>query len=287
MNRNMPAAPSGRPLAGVSYDVSPKALSRWDESIAAKETESDNSISILDVIGFDPWTGEGTTAKRIAGALRSIGAERDVVVNINSPGGDMFEGLAIYNMLREHKGNVTVKVLGIAASAASIIAMAGNEVQIARAGFLMIHNAWILAMGNRHDMREAADFLEPFDRAMADIYAARTDESVKTIQNMMDDETYIGGSDAVDQGFADSLLPSDEIGHKAKADLHATRRVDVALAKAGMPRTERRKLLQAFSTPSAAEAGTQDAADDTPSAVFKPEGAVTNVSSQLTQGVFP
>ncbi|MBN0106041.1 Clp protease ClpP, partial [Pseudomonas aeruginosa] len=90
-------------------------------------------------IGYDWWTGEGVTAKRIAGALRAIGGDVDVTVNINSPGGDVFEGLAIYNLLREHKGKVTVRVLGLAASAASFIAMAADEVKIARAGFLMIH----------------------------------------------------------------------------------------------------------------------------------------------------
>ncbi|MFT2622165.1 head maturation protease, ClpP-related, partial [Escherichia coli] len=74
----------------------------------------------------------------------------------NSPGGDMFEGLAIYNLLREHEGEVNVKVLGLAASAGSVIAMAGDTVQIARAGFLMIHNAWVVAMGNRNDLRELA-----------------------------------------------------------------------------------------------------------------------------------
>lgn len=72
----------------------------------------------------------------------------DVTVNINSPGGDMFEGLAIYNLLREYQGKVTVKVLGIAASAASVIAMAGDDIQIGRGAFLMIHNCWVVAMGS-------------------------------------------------------------------------------------------------------------------------------------------
>lgn len=85
----------------------------------------------------------------------------NVTVNINSPGGDMFEGLAIYNLLREYSGKVTVKVLGIAASAASIIAMAGDEIQIGRGAFLMIHNCWIVMIGNRHDLAKAAIDIEP------------------------------------------------------------------------------------------------------------------------------
>lgn len=87
---------------------------------------------------------------------------------------------------------MTIKVLGMAASAASIIAMAGDEVQVARAGFLMIHNAWTLAAGNRHDFREFADYLEPFDAAMADVYVARTGLDAKTVATMMDGETWIG-----------------------------------------------------------------------------------------------
>jgi ATP-dependent Clp protease protease subunit len=124
------------------------------------------------VIGQDPWTGEGVTSKADRGALRPS-ARSDVTVNINSPGGDFFEGIAIYSLLREHPHNVTVKVMGLAASAASIIAMAGDKIEISDIGFLMVHNAWALAVGNRHDMREAADTLEPFDDAMAGLYAAR------------------------------------------------------------------------------------------------------------------
>ncbi|MEW6462943.1 MAG: head maturation protease, ClpP-related [Pseudomonadota bacterium] len=253
MRRNMPAAHAGAPVAGLRFDLSPRALDRWNPSIQAAAVD-DNSISIFDVIGQDYWTGEGVTAKRIAGALRAIG-EDDVVVNVNSPGGDMFEGLAIYNLLREHQGHVTVKILGVAASAASIIAMAGDEVQIARAGFLMIHNAWTYAAGNRHDFRAYADYLEPFDAAMADVYVARSGQDAKAIERMMDGETWIGGSKAIDQGFADTLLASDEVaaGDERPAAL-AVRRVENALRASGMPRSEAVRLISDF------KAGLRDAA---------------------------
>lgn len=255
MRRTMPAANAGAPAAGVRFDLSPKALNRWNPAIQAAASD-DNSISVFDVIGQDYWTGEGVTAKRIAGALRAIG-DRDVVVNINSPGGDMFEGLAIYNLLREHKGRVTVKVLGVAASAASIIAMAGDEVQVARAGFLMIHNAWMVAAGNRHDYKAYAEYLEPFDASMADIYAARSGQDVKSVQKMMDGETWIGGSAALDQGFADSLLASDEIeAGEEKPAAQAVRRVESALRASGMPRTEAMRLISDF------KASLRDAAGD-------------------------
>jgi ClpP class serine protease len=160
---------------------------------------------------------------------------------------------------------VTIKVLGLAASAASIIAMAGDEIQVARSGFLMVHNGWTIAAGNRHQFREVADMMEPFDAAMGDIYSARTGGDLKSMQKLMDAETWIGGSAAVEQGFADSLLDSDSIkeGTKAQVGLIAARKLDLILAKQGMPRSERRSLIQEIKsgTPCAAEPGTQDAAD--------------------------
>lgn len=263
LKRTMPQARQIDRPNGLQWELAPQALERWTPDLMAAAPAVDNTISILDPIGQDPWTGEGVTAKRIAAALRSIGAEKDVVVNLNSPGGDLFEGMAIYNLLRDHKGSVTVKVLGIAASAASIIAMAGDEVLIARSGFLMIHDTWVVAIGNRLDLRDIADTLEPFDTAMADIYAARSGLEAKAVQKMMDAETWIGGTAAVDQGFADALLPADEVKKdaNAKGDRVAAFLLDMALAKAGMPRSERRAMLQEFKTgtPCAAGAGTQNA----------------------------
>lgn len=262
--RNMPQARSIDRPNGMQWELSPQALERWTPDLMAAD-KADNTISILDPIGVDMWTGEGVTAKRISAALRSIGASEDVVVNLNSPGGDLFEGMAIYNLLRDHKGKVTVKILGVAASAASIIAMAGDEVLIARAGFLMIHDTWVVAIGNRLDLREIADTLEPFDTAMADIYAARTGGDTKAMQKMMDKETWIGGAAAVEQGFADALLPADEVTNdkSAKASRAAPYLVDMAMAKAGMPRSERRALIQELKagTPRATDDGTPGAAE--------------------------
>lgn len=242
--KQLPVAPAGRPCAGVSSEAMPSALERWNGGIRAAGSE-DNSISIFDVIGRDYWD-EGVTAKRIAGALRAMNGE-DVTVNINSPGGDMFEGLAIYNLLREYQGKVTVKVLGIAASAASIIAMAGDEVQIGRGAFLMIHNCWVYAMGNRHDFTQLAQSLEPFDKAMADIYASRSGLDIDAVHQLMDAESYIGGSDAVEKGLADSLMSADAVSEDDDSPSAALRKLEALLAKTNTPRSERRKLLKALS----------------------------------------
>lgn len=262
--KNLPAAPEGRPCAKVTSELSPAALDRWDGGIKAANS-NDNTISIFDVIGSDYW-GEGVTANRIAGALRSMNGE-DVTVSINSPGGDMFEGLAIYNQLREYSGKVTVKVLGIAASAASIIAMAGDEVQIGRGAFLMIHNCWVVVVGNRLDLARAAQDMEPFDRAMQDIYSARSGLDAETVSGMMDNETYIGGNDAVEKGLADRLLSADEISDGDESPAAALRKLDALLAKANTPRSERRKLLKSLS---ASTPGATDNHQGKPSATDNP-----------------
>lgn len=274
--KRLPAAPEARQRPRVRSDISDKALARWNPGVRAAD-ETDRTIGIYDVIGQDYWTGEGVTAKRIAAALRSIGAG-PVTVNINSPGGDMFEGFAIYNLLREHPGEVTVKVLGLAASAASVIAMAGDTVQMSRASFLMIHNSWVIAAGNRNDLREIADFLEPFDRAMADIYAARTGLDAAAIGEMLDAETWLGGSDAIAQGFADELLASDQIAEGEKASAAAVRRLEAALRASGMSRSAAMRLISEFksSLRDAAGSGERDATDrgESESAALREAAAV-------------
>lgn len=253
--RNLPAAQAFERPEGLHWDPPSDALERWSATAAATSDQPD-TISIFDVIGTDWWTGEGVTAKRISGALRSIGT-KPVTVSINSPGGDMFEGLAIYNLLREHPAEVTVKVMGLAASAASIIAMAGDRIEVGLGSFLMIHNAWGAVVGNRHDWRAAADVFEQYDAAMADIYAARTGQPVKEVARMMDAETFMRASEAVDKGFADATFndpaPSSD-GASARAEQSARRRLDALLAKDGMPRSERRRLMrEALGMPGAAE----------------------------------
>lgn len=260
---------NNRPSSRMQWDVLPKALERWNPDLRGA-ADSDSDIGIFDVIGEDFW-GEGVTAKRISGALRSIGKGNSVTVNINSPGGDLFEGLTIYNLLREHEGEVTVKVLGLAASMASIIALAGDRVEIARGAFFMIHNSWSVSIGNRNDHREFADYLEPFDRAMGEIYSAHTGIDDVEIGEMMDRETWLGGQAAVDQGFADGLMESSVVEEtSARGERIAARKLDIALAKAGMSRSERRRLFSEFKSGmrSAAGGGTPGAAaTNTPRAV--------------------
>lgn len=236
---------------GVRSDFSDVALKRWSPDLRSGIGADDASeISILDPIGDDFW-GDAVSAKTISRALQAAGADADVVVNINSPGGNFFDGLAIYNLLREHKGHVTVKILGIAASAAAVIAMAADEVLIARAAFLMIHNTWVGAAGDRHALRDVADWLEPFDEASVSIFAARSGLDGAELAKMLDTETWIGGASAVEQGFADGLLDDDQVTSVANmgeaTPMAAQKKLDLVLATGKrLPKSERRELYAAL-----------------------------------------
>ena len=257
--------PANRDVAAFTK---PSVFDRWSEDAAGVRAlePGDNVITMFDVVGEDYWSGGGITAKRVASQLRAIGP-KPVEVQINSPGGDMFEGIAVYNVLREHPQPITVKVMGMAASAASIIAMAGDQIQVGAASFLMIHNCWVMSMGNRHDMRETADWLEPFDQAMVEVYAARSGQDAKQIAKWMDAETFMSGSISVERGFADALLPADTmtVDEDAKAkdlDLNELRAMELSLMAQGQTRSQARAKVNKIrgTTDSASPAGTTDSA---------------------------
>ncbi len=240
--------------ANLSAEAPKAALAKWNPTIRAAKKKDEYAIDIYDQIG-ENWYGTGITATSISAALKAADGG-DVVVNINSPGGDFFEGLAIHSLLKEYEGNVTVKVLGMAASAASVIALAGGEIFIAEHAFFMIHNAWLIAMGNKDDLRDVSDMLEQFDESMVALYASKTGIAENDVRDMMDTETWINGKDAVEKGFADNILgEKDVVESKDNTEYNsALRQLDTALAKSGMPRTERRALIkQVSSTPSATE----------------------------------
>lgn len=160
-------------------------------------------IEIYDVIG-----AYGLSEAQVSGALRAIG-QRPVTVQINSPGGDAFMGMTIYNMLRGHGHAITVQIMGIAASAASIVAMAGDHVEIAKNAQGMIHRAQVIAGGDADYLRSVAVVLENLDASAAGIYHARTGLPVDHIRSMMASDTFMNATEMVDFGFADAVLDRD------------------------------------------------------------------------------
>lgn len=152
-------------------------------------------------IGQD-WFGDGNSAKEFAQALDALGS-RDVELRVNSEGGDVFEGYAIYSALNRYPGRVTAYVDGLAASAASFLIMAANEVVMGEASFLMIHNAWAFTAGNASELREIAERLEAVDGQIVDIYSRRSTKDGDEIREAMAATKWLTAPEAVEWGLAD------------------------------------------------------------------------------------
>lgn len=217
-------------------------------------------IVIYDVIG-DYW-GEGVSAKRFNDELAKVKTEK-IVLKINSPGGDVFDGIAIYNDFAAHPAQKTVKITGLAASAASVIAMAGDEILIGKNAQIMIHNAWVMAIGNKHDLRDVADVLEGIDQGLLETYVDRTGKKESDIAAMLDKETWLRGEQAVKEGFADGLLDDDEkakaaydVSVFAHAPVALKKEIEASLCEAGYSRTESKAAVnKGFQVLSRREAG--------------------------------
>jgi ATP-dependent Clp protease protease subunit len=165
---------------------------------------SEAEIYIYGDVG-DDWFG-GVTAKQFADDLKALGKVNTITVRINSYGGDVSQGLTIYRLLADHPAKVIAHIDGIAASIASVIAMAASEIHISEAAFLMIHNAWGIAIGSADDMRSTADRLDMTTGSIRDVYAARTGKGVDQIKKWMDAETWFTAADAVANGFATDIV---------------------------------------------------------------------------------
>jgi len=167
------------------------------------------SLYIYDVIGEDWWTGGGVTAKSVQQALEGMKGATALDVFVNSPGGDIFEGKAIKAQLDRFPGEVVVHVDGIAASAASFIAMAGRRIITAPAATWMIHEVWAGAVGRASDMRAMADVLDMENVTFAETYAKRTGQSVEDVRAWMAAETWMSAADAKARGFTDEISEAE------------------------------------------------------------------------------
>ena len=153
--------------------------------------------------GYTDWWGDTSVGSReFRQALEKLG---DVDVYINSPGGDVFAGAEMYSALKMHEGRVRVKIMGIAASAASMVAMAGDEVLISPVGSIMIHDPWSYVAGNAREMEHEAQVLREIGEGIAAAYVAKTGLSTDEVERMLADETWLNAQSAIDLGFADGL----------------------------------------------------------------------------------
>lgn len=193
-------------------------------SIHAQAESDQVDVLIYDYIGWG-----GVTAADFAKALATITA-KTITVRLNTPGGDVFDGLAIFNSLKAHGAQIQVKVDGIAASIGSIIAMAGHTITMGQGAYMMIHNPWALAIGNAADMREMAALLDKIGGSLADIYATRATISKEQAQSWMDAESWFTAEDAKAAGLADAVQGSGESTQAKTFDLSGYAKVPAALA---------------------------------------------------------
>jgi ATP-dependent Clp endopeptidase proteolytic subunit ClpP len=160
-------------------------------------------ILLYDVI--DPWFG--ISAKQFHNELKALGEVSVINLRINSPGGSITEGMAFYNILKRQSAKVVAHVDGIAASMASVIAMAASEIVMATGSYMMIHNPMGVAIGEAEEMRDLAELLDKMKTQVVNIYAARTKQTPADISKLMDDETWFTADEAIEAGFADRTSP--------------------------------------------------------------------------------
>lgn len=173
------------------------------QPLRAESSENEATIYLYDVIVSDDYWG-GVGAESFVRELVAVDAPV-IHLRINSPGGDVFAARAIEAAIREHKSKIVAHVDGYAASAASYVAIAADEVEMSPGAFFMIHKAWTVGLGNADDMRKEADLLDKIDGSLAETYASVTGKTVDEIMEMMAAETWLTAAESVDLGFADRV----------------------------------------------------------------------------------
>jgi ATP-dependent Clp protease protease subunit len=186
-----------------------KKFWNWTTAPVNQETpdQAERILTIGGTIAEESWFDDDVTPQLFKEELNA--GEGDIVVWINSPGGDCVAAAQIYNMLMDYKGNVTVKIDGIAASAASVIAMAGTKVLMSPVSMMMIHNPATIAMGDHTEMEKAIAMLDEVKNSIINAYQAKTGLSKQKLSQLMEDETWMNAKRAVELHFADSIIERD------------------------------------------------------------------------------
>jgi len=204
-------------------------------NLVRNEDAGEATLYIYDVI--DAWWG--VAAMQVAPAIAALDPATTLHLRVNSPGGDVFEGRAIRTAVQQFKGKTIGHIDGLAASAATTIVDACDEIEITEGGFYMIHNGWTVAWGNRNEMRKTADLLEKVDQAIVADYAKRTGLDVAQLAKWMDEETWFSSGEAVEHGFASRLatLPDKEPSNSTdcKWNLSAYAKTPKALVAPAQP----------------------------------------------------
>ena len=192
-----------------NLDVSSHSNYRcWKWTNLTESNPTERILTLNGTIAEESWFDDDITPQLFKSELNSCSG--NITVWINSPGGDCVAAAQIYNMLMDYKGNVTVKIDGIAASAASVIAMAGNNVMMSPVSMLMIHNPATVAMGDHNEMQKAIEMLEEVKESIINAYEIKTGMSRAKLARLMEEETWMNAKKAVELGFADSIIEPDK-----------------------------------------------------------------------------
>lgn len=229
---------------------------RRPAALSVENNGDEAKILLYDEIGF--W---GVTSKAFIEALDAVSA-RTIHLHINSPGGDVFDGLAISNAIRAHSSRVVTHVDGLAASIASVIALSGDFVRMADNAFLMVHNPYMIALGNASELRKGADLLDKIGESIIGEYTKRTKKPRDQVVTWMNEETWFSASDAKENGFIDRIDGESKDAPTDKFDLtmyeHApaallqtqeseptVRELEQAVRDAGLSRSHAKQLVAA------------------------------------------
>lgn len=202
------------------------------------EGEPARVLELYGTIAEESWFDDDVTPKMFHDELFS--GTGDVIIWINSPGGDCVAASQIYSMLMDYQGKITVKIDGIAASAASVVAMAGTEVLMAPTALMMIHNPATVAFGDHTDMQKAIEMLSEVKESIINAYEIKTGQSRAKLSHLMDSETWMNANKAIELGFADGLLEDEKKAHDEEPYAFSQKQTENALinkieTKAGVP----------------------------------------------------
>lgn len=188
-----------------------KPLDRADWYEVKAQSDDEAEILIYDVIGW-PFNDAAELVRTLAEMK-----QQKIVVRINSPGGDVFDAMSLFNAIQSHKSKIVTRIESLAASAASFVALAGKEVQSYKNAMIMIHSPWAYVAGNQHELRDVADILGKIEENMVDIYSSNSNVGKKEIREMLKAETWLTAKEASERGFVDTII--DGKAPKAKFDL--------------------------------------------------------------------
>jgi ATP-dependent Clp protease, protease subunit len=196
-----------------------------------KTSNNAGELSLYGTVSEWSWWDDEITPRKFRDDINNLGEVEEIVVKLNSQGGDVFAGLHIYQVLKEHKAHITVRVEGLAASIASTIAMAGDKVIMPKGSMMMMHNPWTYTAGEANELRQTADVLDSIRDALVEVYVAKTGLDEEEIKSLLDSETWMTSSQAVERGFADELEENLQISASIRGETAVINGVEMDWSK--------------------------------------------------------